>query len=110
MLDRCLDCDKHRTHVDGHRPVKVLQLEIIDRAGGEHSRVVDENASVILPYLKLIRDELAIPILYVTHSAAEVIALCEDVVVLQEGKCAAQGKPDDLFGLSDIRFYQLKGV
>src|SRR5262245_3247188 len=64
----------------------------------------------ILPYLKLIRDEFVIPILYVTHSAAEVIALCEDVVVLQEGKCAAQGKPDDLFGSSGIRFYHLKGV
>jgi molybdate transport system ATP-binding protein len=64
----------------------------------------------ILPYLKLIRDEFAIPILYVTHSAGEVIALCEDVVVLREGKCAAQGKPDHLFGSSDVRFYQLKGV
>jgi molybdate transport system ATP-binding protein len=64
----------------------------------------------ILPYLKLIRDDFVIPILYVTHSAAEVIALCEHVVVLQAGKCAAQGKPDDLFGSSEIRFYQLKDV
>jgi molybdate transport system ATP-binding protein len=64
----------------------------------------------ILPYLKLIRDKFLIPILYVTHSAEEVIALCEDVVVLREGKCAAQGKPDDLFGSADIRFYRLKGV
>lgn len=62
----------------------------------------------IVPHLKLIRDEFAIPILYVTHSAAEVIALCEDVVVLQAGKCAARGKPDDLFALSDTRSYRLK--
>ena len=64
----------------------------------------------ILPYLNLIREDFGIPILYVTHSAAEVIALCEHVVILQEGKCAAQGKPGDLFGSSDIRIYQLKDV
>ena len=62
----------------------------------------------ILPYLERIRDELAIPILYVTHSSAEVIALCEDVVVLQAGKCVARGKPGDLFARSDTTLYQLK--
>lgn len=64
----------------------------------------------ILPYLKLIRDEFVIPILYVTHSASEVIALCEDVVVLQAGKCAARGKPADLFALSDTRSYRLRAL
>jgi molybdate transport system ATP-binding protein len=62
----------------------------------------------ILPYLERIRDELVIPILYVTHSSAEVIALCEDVVVLQAGKCVARGKPGDLFARSDTTLYQLK--
>lgn len=62
----------------------------------------------ILPYLKLIRDEILVPILYVTHSAAEVIDLCEEVVVLQGGKCAARGRPDDLFAPSDTRLYRLK--
>jgi molybdate transport system ATP-binding protein len=63
----------------------------------------------ILPYLERVRGELAIPILYVTHSAAEVISLCEDVVVLQAGKCVARGKPADLFARSDTTVYRLKG-
>ena len=72
---------------------------------------LDESLKTrILPYLQLIRDELKVPILYVTHSAAEVIDLCEEVVVLQEGKCAARGKPYDLFAPSDTRFYRLKGI
>ena len=62
----------------------------------------------ILPYLERIRDELAIPILYVTHSSAEVIALCEEVVVLQAGKCVARGNPGDLFARSDTTVYRLK--
>ena len=64
----------------------------------------------ILPYLKLIRDEFGIPIVYVTHSATEVIALCEDVVVLKAGKCAARGKPADLFALSDAQSYRLRAI
>ena len=36
------------------------------------------------------------------------IALCEDVVVLQAGKCVARGKPGDLFARSDTTLYQLK--
>jgi molybdate transport system ATP-binding protein len=63
----------------------------------------------ILPYLERIRGELAVPLLYVTHSAAEVISLCEDVVVLQEGKCVARGRPHDLFASSDTTVYRLKG-
>jgi molybdate transport system ATP-binding protein len=63
----------------------------------------------ILPYLERVREELVIPVLYVTHSAAEVFAFCEDVVVLQAGKCVARGKPGDLFASSDTTVYRLKG-
>ncbi len=62
----------------------------------------------ILPYLQRIREEFATPILYVTHSAAEVIALCEDVVVLKAGKCVARGKPGELFVPSNTTFFRLK--
>jgi molybdate transport system ATP-binding protein len=63
----------------------------------------------ILPYLERVREELVIPVLYVTHSSAEVIAFCDDVVVLRTGKCVARGKPGDLFASSDTTVYQLKG-
>jgi molybdate transport system ATP-binding protein len=62
----------------------------------------------ITPYLKRIRDEFAIPMLYVTHSPAEVIALCEDVVVLHSGKCVAHGKPHDVFVPSDATVHRLR--
>lgn len=62
----------------------------------------------IMPYLERIREEFAIPMLYVSHSAGELIALCEDVVVLQTCKCVAHGSPDQLFTSSDAKVYQLR--
>lgn len=127
-----------RVDLSHEKVISVLEIErLLDRmpaslSGGEKQRVafarallaspklllldeplasLDESLKArILPYLKLIRDELEVPILYVTHSAAEVIDLCEEVVVLQEGKCAGRGKPDDLFAPSEARFYRLKGI
>ena len=64
----------------------------------------------ILPYLRRIREEFATPILYVTHSAAEVIALCENVLVLKAGKCVARGTPGDLFVSSNTTFFRLKEI
>ncbi len=62
----------------------------------------------ILPYLERIRDEFSIPVLYVTHSAAEVVAFCDDVAVLREGKCVAHGKPQDLFIPTEEKVYRWK--
>ena len=45
----------------------------------------------ILPYLERLRDETKIPIVYVSHSVAEVARLASDVVVLSHGKVAAFG-------------------
>ncbi|MET2826131.1 molybdenum ABC transporter ATP-binding protein [Mesorhizobium shangrilense] len=45
----------------------------------------------ILPYIERLRDEMKIPIVYVSHSVAEVARLSSDVVVLARGKVAAYG-------------------
>ncbi|WP_296745577.1 molybdenum ABC transporter ATP-binding protein [Mesorhizobium sp.] len=45
----------------------------------------------ILPYIERLRDETKIPIVYVSHSIAEVARLASDVVVLAHGKVAAFG-------------------
>ncbi|RWF52208.1 MAG: molybdenum ABC transporter ATP-binding protein, partial [Mesorhizobium sp.] len=45
----------------------------------------------ILPYIERLRDETKIPIVYVSHSVAEVARLASDVVVLSQGKVAAAG-------------------
>jgi molybdate transport system ATP-binding protein len=62
----------------------------------------------IMPYLERVRDELSIPVLYVTHSPAEIVGLSEDVVVLREGRCVARGKPQEVFIPSDSQAYRLK--
>jgi molybdate transport system ATP-binding protein len=52
----------------------------------------------ILPFLKRVRDEFPVPILYVTHSADEVSALCDEVVVLEQGRVMKCGTPMSAFG------------
>ncbi|HEY4246810.1 MAG TPA: ATP-binding cassette domain-containing protein [Lacunisphaera sp.] len=51
----------------------------------------------LLPYLARVRDEFAIPMIYVTHSPDEVMALCDDVVILSQGKIEERGAPVELF-------------
>ena len=50
----------------------------------------------ILPHLRRIRDIFEIPILYVTHDLLDIITLCDEVVVLDQGRVAAQGIPGDI--------------
>jgi molybdate transport system ATP-binding protein len=62
----------------------------------------------ILPYLQRIRETFAIPMLYVTHAPAEILALCQQVVVLSAGRVVDQGKPDQLFEASPEPLYRLR--
>lgn len=45
----------------------------------------------ILPYIERLRDEAGVPILYVSHSAAEVARLAGTVVSLQDGRVVRTG-------------------
>ena len=45
----------------------------------------------ILPWLERLRDELSVPMLYVTHSADEVARLADQLVVLARGRVTASG-------------------
>ncbi|HVS53639.1 MAG TPA: ATP-binding cassette domain-containing protein [Opitutaceae bacterium] len=62
----------------------------------------------LLPYLARVRDEFAIPMLYVTHSPDEVVALCDAVLVLAQGRVTARGRPADLFRAATTARYELK--
>ncbi|MBA4784851.1 MAG: molybdenum ABC transporter ATP-binding protein [Rhizobiales bacterium] len=53
----------------------------------------EERKAEILPYLERLRDEAGIPIVYVSHSVAEVARLADQVVLMQEGQVAAVGDP-----------------
>jgi molybdate transport system ATP-binding protein len=54
----------------------------------------------ILPYLLKIRDEFKIPMLLVSHSADEMVALCDEVLVLETGRCVRRGPASALFSAS----------
>ena len=45
----------------------------------------------ILPYLERLRDELEIPLIYVSHAAEEVARLADHLVVMEGGRAVAQG-------------------
>ena len=51
----------------------------------------EERKAEILPYFERLRDEVAVPILYVSHSAAEVARLATTVVALRDGRVARTG-------------------
>ena len=53
--------------------------------------------SRFMPYLLRLRDQFEIPMLYVTHEAGDLVELCEEVVVIDRGRCIAQGPVGDLF-------------
>ncbi len=87
---------------------KLLQRSTANLSGGERQRVaigrtllsqpkvlmMDEPLAsldlfakqAIMPYLERLRDELDIPILYVSHSPEEVSRLADTVVFMQQGK------------------------
>ena len=52
----------------------------------------------ILPYLERVRDELAVPILYVTHDRDEARRFADRVVVLDRGSVVQTGAPDQVLG------------
>lgn len=51
----------------------------------------------IIPFLKRIRDEFKIPMLYVSHSPDEVIELCDQVMVMRDGRCLQTSPPAAIF-------------
>ncbi len=52
----------------------------------------------ILPYFERLRDEVNVPILYVSHSASEVARLATTVVALEAGRVIAQGPAAEVLG------------
>jgi molybdate transport system ATP-binding protein len=103
---------------------KLLERRPQTLSGGERSRValgrallmhprallLDEPLAAldaarkneILPYLERVRDEAKIPILYVSHSMDEVARLADRIVVLHEGKIAAEGSLFDVTSNLDL--------
>ena len=66
----------------------------------------------ILPYLERLHDELAMPVLYVSHAPDEVARLADHIVVLEEGRVLADGPLSETLARLDlpIRFGEEAGV
>ncbi len=62
----------------------------------------------ILPWLERLRDHSGLPIIYVTHALDEVARLADTVLVVRDGRIAAQGAVFDL--LPDLEFAGLAGI
>ncbi len=56
----------------------------------------------ILPYLERLHDELAIPVLYVSHSPDEVARLADQIVVIEAGRVVAQGPLSETLARVDL--------
>jgi len=98
---------------------RLLDRSIATLSGGEKQRValarailsspklllLDEPLSSldarlknqILPFLQRIKNEFAIPMLYVTHQAEEAALLCDEVVSLERGRIVQRGTPAEVF-------------
>ncbi|MEM1388177.1 MAG: molybdenum ABC transporter ATP-binding protein [Pseudomonadota bacterium] len=57
-----------------------------------------ERKAEVMPYFDALRDGLAVPILYVSHSADEVARLANRVVALQDGRVLRQGSALEVLG------------
>ncbi len=62
----------------------------------------DARKAEILPYIERLRDETKIPIVYVSHSVAEVARLASDVVVLSAGTVSASGPTSEILSRFDL--------
>jgi molybdate transport system ATP-binding protein len=116
--------------VERSRAIGLLGLEgLLDRgpntlSGGEKQRVaigrallasprillMDEplasldapRKAEILAYVELLRDELRLPIVYVSHALEEVTRLADRLVLISEGRVVADGPAADVLSRGDL--------
>ncbi|MDX2290260.1 MAG: molybdenum ABC transporter ATP-binding protein [Hyphomicrobiaceae bacterium] len=67
----------------------------------------EARKSEILPFLQRLRDEVAIPIVYVTHSVSEVARLATTIIALSDGRVARAGPAAEV--LADPDLFPLMG-
>ena len=57
----------------------------------------------VLPFLERLRDEVKLPMIYVSHQMNEVVRLADRLVLLDQGRVAAAGPVTELLGRLDLR-------
>jgi molybdate transport system ATP-binding protein len=61
--------------------------------------------SEILYYVERLRDEVRVPIVYVSHSLDEVVRLADTIVVMSEGRVLDSGPVDETMARMELRPY-----
>jgi len=69
------------------------ELLLLDEPLSGLERALKER---VLEHLLKVREAFPIPILFVTHEPAEVVALADEVVLLESGRIRARGTPRDV--------------
>ncbi|MEJ1993091.1 MAG: ATP-binding cassette domain-containing protein [Maritimibacter sp.] len=88
-------------HLDVRRNLTYgARMNGVAEDAAEFSRVAldDARKAEILPYLERIRDEAGVPMLHVSHSAAEAGRLASNVVVLEAGQVLRAGSAAEVLG------------
>ena len=116
--------------IDNQQVIEMLGLDgLLDRcvatlSGGEAQRVaiaaalmrspdlvlMDEplasldrrRKDELLPYFDRLHDELAMPVVYVSHDIEEISRLCDHLVVLENGRVADSGSLIDVLARADV--------
>ena len=57
----------------------------------------------VVQYIELIRDEVKVPIVYVSHAVEEVVRIADTVVLMATGSVHAVGPAEDIMGRPDLR-------
>ncbi len=57
----------------------------------------------VLPFIERLRDEFAIPIVYVSHAMEEIVRLADTMVLISDGRAVAVGPVEELTSRLDLR-------
>jgi molybdate transport system ATP-binding protein len=63
----------------------------------------------ILPFIERLRDQAQVPIVYVSHSLAEVARLATTVVSIKDGHVTGVGPPSEILGRRDLLMAEAAG-
>ncbi|MBU6409343.1 MAG: ATP-binding cassette domain-containing protein [Verrucomicrobia bacterium] len=107
----------------------LLERGAAELSGGEKQRVACARAMLSQPKLLLldepfsaldqplrekavallqrVRAEFGVPMIFVSHLADEVATLCDEVVVLERGRCAGRGRPTEIFTATPTMAWRL---
>jgi len=57
----------------------------------------------IMPFIERLRDEMRVPIVYVSHALDDVVRLADIMVILSDGRVVASGEVEDIMSRLDLR-------